>query len=125
MASDTATLYIKDIFKHHRAPRQTIMDRGLQFAFKYLHMIYQHLGIKPTMSTAFHPQIDGQTEQWNAKIEQCLRAFINYRQTDRARHLQIAEFASKNQPPAQQDTPHFTSYMAITHSYIYIVTPTH
>lgn len=95
-AEDAATKYIKDVFKHHGTPRQIITDRGPQFASKYLHAIYKKLGIKPTMSIAFHPQTDGQTERWNQEIKQYLRMFIDYRQTDWAKHLPIAEFALNN-----------------------------
>lgn len=95
-AEDTAALYIRDVFKHYGTPQQLITDRGPQFASKCLHAIYKSLGIKPTMSTAFHPQTDGQTEHWNQEIEQYLQAFINYRQTDWAKHLLVAEFALNN-----------------------------
>lgn len=110
-ADDAATMYIKDIFKHHGTPRQIITDRGPQFASKYLHAIYKKLGIKPTMSTVFHPQTDGQTERWNQEIEQYLRTFIDYRQTDWAKHLPIAEFALNNRAhSATGHSPFFLLY---------------
>lgn len=68
-AGDAATLYIRDIFKHHGAPKRIITDRGSQFASKYLRSIYEGIGIKPSMSTAFHPQTDGQTEHWNQEVD--------------------------------------------------------
>lgn len=71
-AEGAATLYIRDIFKLHGAPKQMITDRGPQFASKYLRAIYKGIGTKPSMSTAFHPQIDGQTERWNQEVEQYL-----------------------------------------------------
>lgn len=92
-AGDAATLYIRDIFKHHGTPKKIITDRGPQFASKYLRSIYEGIGIKPSMSTAFHPQTDGQTERWNQEVEQYLRAFTNYRQDDWVEHLPLAEFA--------------------------------
>jgi hypothetical protein len=54
------------------------------------------LGIQTSLSTAFHPQTDGQTERVNQEIEQYLRIFINQRQDDWAEWLPLAEFAYNN-----------------------------
>jgi len=40
------------------------------------------LGIEMRLSTAFYPQIDGQTEQINQELEQYLRFFVDHRQKD-------------------------------------------
>jgi hypothetical protein len=49
--------------------------------------------IKGNLSTAYHPQTDGQTERMNQEIEQYLRLFINHRQSDWAEWLSCAEFS--------------------------------
>ena len=54
------------------------------------------LGVKPRMSTAFHPQTDGQTERMNQTIEAYLRSFVNYEQNDWVELLPMAEFAYNN-----------------------------
>ena len=54
------------------------------------------LGIKTKLSTAFHPQTDGQTERMNQELEQYLRFFIKYRQKDWPEWLAMAEFAVNN-----------------------------
>lgn len=92
-AKGAADLYIWDVFKLHGMPRKIITDRGPQFASKYLQCIYQGIRVKPAMSTAYHPQTDGQTERWNQEIEHYLRMFCNHRQDDWAKLLPIAEFA--------------------------------
>ncbi|EGO04631.1 hypothetical protein SERLA73DRAFT_41425, partial [Serpula lacrymans var. lacrymans S7.3] len=53
----------------------------------------QMLGIKPKLSTVFHPQTDGQMERLNQELKQYLRIFINDRQTDWAKWLKIAQFS--------------------------------
>ena len=40
----------------------------------------EKLGIKTKLSTAYHPQMDGQTEQINQELEQYLRMFVDHRQ---------------------------------------------
>jgi len=54
------------------------------------------LGIKTKLSTAFHPQMDGQTEQMNQELEQYLRFFVEHRQKDWPEWLAAAEFAVNN-----------------------------
>jgi hypothetical protein len=48
------------------------------------------------MSTAFHPETDGQTERFNAVMEQYLRSYVNYLQDDWSAWLPLAEFAANN-----------------------------
>ena len=54
------------------------------------------LEIKSKLSSAYHPQTDGQTERTNQTLEQYLRCFVNYQQTDWARFLPLAEFSFNN-----------------------------
>jgi len=54
------------------------------------------LGIKSKLSTAFHPQTDGQTERVNQELEQYLRMFIDHRQEQWPEWLGTAEFAYNN-----------------------------
>jgi hypothetical protein len=54
------------------------------------------LGIKVNLSTAYHPQTDGQTERVNQVLEQYLRIYSNYHQNDWSIHLPLAEFTFNN-----------------------------
>jgi hypothetical protein len=49
--------------------------------------------VNQALSTAFHPQTDGETERVNQEIEQFLRIFCNYQQDNWAELLPFAEFA--------------------------------
>ena len=56
-----------------------ISDRGLQFVVELTRELNMMLGIETRLSTAFHPQTDGQIEQINQELEQYLRFFMEYR----------------------------------------------
>jgi len=63
------------------------------------------------LSTAFHPQTDGQTEQVNQEVEQYLRLFISHCQEDSPEWIAIAEFAYNNKVhSAMQVSPFFANY---------------
>jgi len=54
------------------------------------------LGIQTKLSTAYHPQTDGQIERVNQELEQYLRVFIDHRQEQWPDWLGMAEFAYNN-----------------------------
>jgi hypothetical protein len=57
-----AEIYKKEVWRHHGIPRRIISDRGPQFASKYMKELCNALGIERNLSTAYHPQTDGQTK---------------------------------------------------------------
>ena len=61
-AEETSQLYIDHIWKRTGLPKKVISDRGPQFASKVMRKIWEKLGVKSSLSTAFHPQTDGETE---------------------------------------------------------------
>ena len=54
---------------------------------------WNKLNVQQNLSTAFHPQTDGETECVNQEIEQFLCVFCNYQQDNWANLLSFAEFA--------------------------------
>ncbi len=52
------------------------------------------LGIKQNITTAYHPQTDGQTERVNQDLEQFLRIFVNHHQSDWAEGLPLLSLAT-------------------------------
>jgi len=58
-------IYRDNIWKLHGIPRKILSDRGLQFASKFIEEFTKVLGTKRQLSTAYHPQTDGQTERIN------------------------------------------------------------
>ena len=91
-----ARLFRDHVWRNHGLPEQIISDRGPQFVSKFTRELNRLLGIQTSLSTAFHPQTDGQTERVNQEIEQYLRIFINQRQDDWAEWIPLAEFAYNN-----------------------------
>ena len=74
-ALDTARLYLTHVWKSHGLPRSMVEDRGPQFAAQVMKDLFKCLGITPKLSTAHHPQTDGQTERMNRDLQQSLRLF--------------------------------------------------
>jgi len=64
----------------HGLPESIISDRGVWFVAGMMRQLNNLLGIQTKLSTAYHPQTDGQTERINQELEQYLRVFINHRQ---------------------------------------------
>lgn len=94
---DLADILYTRVYPLHGLPRQIISDRGVQFASKLFKEFCQFLNIEHSMSTAYHPQTDGQTERVNQTLEQCLRWYVNsYRKDNWSRLLPTAEFAYNN-----------------------------
>src|SRR6202041_871612 len=75
-APGLAELFLNYVWKLHGTPESVVSDRGAVFASKFTRELYKRLGIRPRLSTAFHPQRDGQTEQVNQVVEGFLRNYI-------------------------------------------------
>jgi hypothetical protein len=110
-AEEFAALYINHVVKLHGVSKVLISDRDPKFTGKFLTAVCKHLNIKQGLSTAFHPQTDGQTERANRTLEDMLRHYVNPCQTDWDQHLAAAEFAVNNAwHDTLQNTPFFLNY---------------
>jgi len=88
-----------------------ITDRGTLFISDLWKETTGRLGIERRLSTAFHPQTDGQTEWTKAILEQYLQAYINYQQDDWCGYLPLAEFAYNNgYQETIKNTPFYANY---------------
>lgn len=93
-AEETARMLIDHVWKLHGLPTTIISDRGPQFVSLVWESLCKMLKIKAKLSTAFHPESDGQSEISNQEMERYLRSYANYQQDDWADWLSMAEFAS-------------------------------
>jgi hypothetical protein len=64
-----ASACLDHVWKYHGFPKDVISDRDSTFAGSWFMDLYNYLGIKLGMSTAYHPQIPRQTEPINQVIE--------------------------------------------------------
>ena len=108
---EVARLFIKYVWKLHGLPKTIISDRGPQFVSEFWKHLTRCLGIQSLLSTAYHPETDGQTERANSFLEQYLRSQVSYLQDDWVRWLPLAEFAVNNATNESiQTTPFFANY---------------
>jgi hypothetical protein len=92
-APQLAELFISTVFKHHGMPADLVSDRDPRFVSDFWSSMCKQLQVKQRLSTANHPQTDGQTERTNRILEEFLRAYVSARQDNWAQLLPIAEFA--------------------------------
>lgn len=76
-ALQVATLYMNNIFKLHGLPEAMVSDRDKVFTSHIWQELFRLLGINLRMSSAYHPQTDGQTERVNQCLETYLRCFLH------------------------------------------------
>ena len=89
-------LYIKEIASKHGAPVSIISDRDSRFTSNFWQSLQDSFGSKLDMSTAYHPQTDGQSERTIQTLEDMLRACVIDFGNGWANHLPLIEFSYNN-----------------------------
>jgi hypothetical protein len=88
-----ANLFVQRFVSQHLLPTAITSDRGDQFVQGVWAHICRILKIEQRLSTAYHPETDGQTERMNQTLEEYLRHFCTYYQDDWDAWLPLAEAA--------------------------------
>jgi transposase InsO family protein len=78
IAEETTQLVLDEIVQLHGLPEEIVSGRGSQFASKLWPRLFELLGIDIRLSSAFHPETDGQTKWTNQTFEQYLRYTVSY-----------------------------------------------
>ena len=111
-AKKSAHHFIDHVFKHHGMPERLVSDRDPRFTGNFWTEVFQRLGTKLNMSTAAHPESDGQTERANRVVEDMLRSFCSKYPTEWSSLLPLVEFAINNSVHASTGyTPFFLNHL--------------
>jgi hypothetical protein len=66
---DLAKLFLNPVLKHHGFPDDIVWDRDSKFISHFWQSLMDLLSVKLNLSTAFHPQTNGQTERVTQVLE--------------------------------------------------------
>ncbi|GKC31563.1 putative reverse transcriptase domain-containing protein [Tanacetum coccineum] len=91
-----ARIYINEIVARHGVPVSIILDRDGRFASYLWQALHKALGTKLHMSTAYHPETDGQSERTIQTLEDMLRACVMDFGGSWDTHLSLVEFSYNN-----------------------------
>ncbi|KAG4054269.1 hypothetical protein PC123_g10625 [Phytophthora cactorum] len=109
----TALLFLDRGFRQHGLPEATVSDRDPRFITKFWKSPYQVLGTLLNISTANHPQTDGQTERVNRVVGDILRRVCAEARRRWSEVLPLVEFALNNAVHSSTGfTPFYVNGMA-------------
>ena len=69
-------LYVREIVRLHGVPTSIISDRDPRFTSRFWQSLQNTLGTQLRMSSAYHPQIDGQSKRTIQSLEDLLRTCV-------------------------------------------------
>jgi len=105
-----AQLFLQYVFQYHGLPESIVSDRDPKFTSNFWRSLNEALGIKLLMSTAAHPQTDGQSEAAVKIIQKLLRPFV-FQDQDWETLLPSLEFAyNDTQQSSTGQTPFYLNY---------------
>jgi len=94
--SQLAEIYIREIVKLHGVPSSIVLDRDPRFTSRFWKSLQEALGSKLKLSSAYHPQTDGQSERTIQSLEDLLRVCVLEQGGTWDSHLPLIEFMYNN-----------------------------
>lgn len=91
-----ARIYVKEIVRLHGVPANIVSDRDPRFVSKFWGSLHEALGTRLSLSSAYHPQSDGQSERTIQTLEDMLRACVLDYKGSWEDFLPLAEFSYNN-----------------------------
>ncbi len=95
-ALQTAELLFTHVFRNFGIPEDIVFDRGLQFISHVWKALFQLLGVTVSLSSGYHPQMNGQAERKIQELGRYLRAYCQEDQHSWSRFLPWAEYAQNS-----------------------------
>lgn len=80
-AKEVADRFVNDIVKLHGFPKTIVLDRDRVFVSQFWKELFKQAGTQLCLSSAYHPESDGQTEVLNQGLETYLHCFTNEKPT--------------------------------------------
>jgi hypothetical protein len=108
-ARETARLFFRNVVRLHGLPRNIVCDRDRRFTNLFWSELMRIMGTDLRLTTAYHPQSNGQVERTNRTLIQILRAYVSHNQDDWDEYLDAAEFAYNS---SEQESTHLTPFYA-------------
>jgi hypothetical protein len=95
-AEQLADIFVTQVVANHGVPRSIVTDHDIRFTSKFWKAFVAQMRVQHGMSTAFHPQSDGNTERVNRVLEDMLRHYIDPTQTTWDSLLPMVQFSINN-----------------------------
>jgi hypothetical protein len=110
-AKGFARLFVQTVVANHGLPQEVISDRGSTWHNKFWKHVCRIVGMRHYMSTAYHPQTDGQSERSIQVLKDVLRSYVGPHQNDWDVWLPLAQFAVNNSwHESIQNTPFYINH---------------
>ena len=110
-SEEVARLFRDHAFPYTGIPKRIISDRDTHFTSQFFKELCDQLNIKQNISSAYHPQTDGQSERTNQTLETILRIFCNHQQDNWVDWLKIAQYIINCRPSSTTKKPPYELWM--------------
>jgi hypothetical protein len=111
-AEEAMRLFTDNVIRLHGVPRDIVADRDTRWTGHFWAAMAERLGTQLKLSTAYHPETDGQTERMNRVLEEALRSAVSGCEHDWDNHLSLIEFAINNAvADSTKTTPFLMNYL--------------
>jgi hypothetical protein len=93
---DIANIFMKVIFRLHGMPREIVSDRDTKFTSNFWKSLMASFETKLLFSTAYYPQIDGNTKSVKKILEDMLSMHVMHQPKKWQDYLPLVEFSYNN-----------------------------